>query len=112
VAQPEIRTEVVRYVTTMATTLRPTTVAGRTKALLVFFDFLAEHDPRVRRLDQIERAAHIEPYLAWARHRPWRGPNGRDRTVSLTLSTRTSSTCGASSRTSPAGTGPRRRGGA
>lgn len=85
IRQPEIRTEVVRYVTTIATTLRPATVAGRAKALLVFFDYLAEHHPQVRRLDHIDRATHIEPYLAWARHRPWRGPNGRGKTVGLTV---------------------------
>lgn len=83
IRQPDIRTEVVRYVTTISTTLRPTTVAGRTKALLAFFDYLAEHHPQVRRLDQLDRAAHIEPYLAWVRHRPWRGANGQGRTVSL-----------------------------
>ena len=36
VSQPRIRTEVVRYVTTISTTLRPSTVATRAKAMLVF----------------------------------------------------------------------------
>jgi len=54
---------VIRYITTVATTLRPNTVAGRTKALRVFFDYLADHHPDVTRLDQIERTRHIEPYL-------------------------------------------------
>jgi len=84
VRQPPIRAEVVRYVTTISTTLRPNTVACRAKALLVFFDYLAEHYPRVQRIDQIDRA-HVEAYLAWARQRPWRGPNRRDRTVGLTV---------------------------
>ncbi len=85
IRQPEIRTEVVRYATTISTTLRPTTVAGRIKALLAFFDYLAEHHPQVRRLDQLDRAAHIEAYLVWVRHRPWRGANGRGRHVSLSV---------------------------
>jgi hypothetical protein len=42
VRQPVIRAEVLRYVTTIATRLRPYTVAGRTKALRVFFDYLAD----------------------------------------------------------------------
>jgi integrase len=85
VRQPLIRTEVLRYVTTIATTLRPYTVAGRTKALRVFFDYLAEHHPDVTRLDQIERTHHIEPYLAWARNRPWRGRNREHRTVGVVV---------------------------
>ncbi len=81
--QPEIRREVVRYVHTIATTLRPGSVYARAKAVVVFVDYLAEHHPRVHRLDQLERAAHVEPFLAWDRHRPWRGSNGHGRTVSL-----------------------------
>ena len=83
VTQPLIRTEVVRYVETIATTLRPYTVAGRTKALRVFFDWLADQHPEVTRLDQIERTGHIEPYLAWACHRPWRGKNRERRSIGL-----------------------------
>ena len=85
VAQPDIRAEVVRYVSTITTTLRPNTVIARTKALRVFFDYLAEHHPEVRRLDQIERTRHIEPYLAWARGRPWRGKNREAKTIGLTV---------------------------
>jgi hypothetical protein len=69
VRQPQIRFEVVGYVSTIATTLRPTTVAGRAKALLVFFDYLAEHHRQVQQIKQIERA-HVEAYLRWARQRP------------------------------------------
>jgi len=83
VRQSLIRTEVVRYVETISTTLRPHTVAGRTKALRVFFDWLAQEHPEVARLEQIERTRHIEPYLAWARHRPWRGKNREQRTIGL-----------------------------
>jgi len=85
VRQPLIRAEVIRYITTVATTLRPNTVAGRTKALRVFFDYLADHHRDVTRLDQIERTRHIEPYLIWARSRPWRG-QGRDaKTIGLSV---------------------------
>ena len=85
VRQPLVRAEVIRYVTTIATTLRPTTVAGRTKALRVFFDYLAEHHPEVTRLDQLDRTRHVEPYLAWARQRPWRGKNRDAKTIGLTV---------------------------
>jgi site-specific recombinase XerD len=64
--------------------LRPASVYTRVKAVSVFCDWLAENHSEVRRLDQLERSAHVEPFLAWARHRPWRGPNGRGRTISLT----------------------------
>jgi integrase len=84
VRQPRIRTEVVRYVTTISTTLRPSTVATRAKAMLVFFDYMAEQYPQVQRIDQIDRV-HVEAYLMWARQRPWRGPNGNGRTVGLTV---------------------------
>jgi hypothetical protein len=83
VRQPLIRAEVVRYVQTIPTTLRPYTVAGRTKALRVFFDYLADHHPEVTRLEEIERTHHIEPYLAWARTRPWRGKNRQCRTIGV-----------------------------
>jgi len=85
VRQPVIRAEVLRYVTTIATRLRPYTVAGRTKALRVFFDYLAEQHPEVTRLEQIDRVRHIEPYLAWAQQRPWRGRNRDDKTVGVTV---------------------------
>jgi integrase len=85
ITQPAIRREVIRYVQTVSTVLRPATVTARTKAIRVFADWLATYHPQVSRLDQLERAAHVEPFLAWARTRPWRGANGRGRTVSLTL---------------------------
>jgi integrase len=85
IGQPAIRREVVRYVQTISTVLRPATVTARTKAIRVFTDWLATHHPQVSRLDQLERTAHLEPFLAWARTRPWRGANGQGRTVSLTL---------------------------
>lgn len=85
VRQPLIRVEVVRYVQTITTTLRPYTVVGRTKALRVFFDYLAEHHPEVTRLEEIERTRHIEPYLAWARTRPWRGKNREHRTIGVVV---------------------------
>lgn len=83
IRQPEIRREVVRYATTLATTLQPASVYARAKAVMVLCDWLADHHPAVQRLDQLERTTHLEPFLAWARHRPWRGANGRGRTVSL-----------------------------
>ena len=84
IAQPEIRDDIVRYARTLATTLKPGSVEGRIKTLMVFFDWLAEHHPDVRRLDQLERTVHIEPFLIWEATRPWRGANGRNRIISAT----------------------------
>lgn len=84
VAQPAMARELVRYAETIGTVLRPASAYTRVKAVRVFCDWLAENHSEVRRFDQIERSAHVEPFLAWARHRPWRGPNGRGRTISLT----------------------------
>jgi integrase len=83
IRQPEIRREVVRSAQTLATTLRPGSVYARIKAIMVLCDYLAAHHPTLRRLDQLDRVAHVEPFLARARQRPWRGANGRGRTVSL-----------------------------
>ena len=65
--------------------MRPTTGQGRIKAIRVLCDWLAEHHPDVARLDQLDRTRHIEPFLAWARTRPWRGRNGAGKTVGLTV---------------------------
>jgi integrase len=84
IAQPEIRREVVRYAKTVTTTLKRGSVEARIKTLMVFFDWLAEHHPDVLRLDQLQRTTHIEPFLIWEATRPWRGANGRNRTISAT----------------------------
>jgi integrase len=83
ISQPAIRREVVRYAETISTVLRPASGYTRVKAVRVFFDWLAEVHPEVRRLDHVDRQRHIEPFLAWERQRPWRGANGRGRTISL-----------------------------
>ena len=85
VLQPAIRREVVRYAETAGTTLRPASVAFRVRAVRVFTDWLAAEHPEVARLDQLERAQHIDPFLAWASHRLWRGANGRGRRVGPTM---------------------------
>jgi integrase len=84
IAQPAVRREVVRYAETIGTVLRPASAYARVKAVRVFFDWLAQAHPEVGRVDQLDRATHVEPFLAWARRRPWRGANGRGRTISLT----------------------------
>ena len=82
IVQPAIRVEVVRYAELLAATLRPSSVYGRIKAVMVLCDWLADHCPDVARLDQLHRTRHIEPFLAWAATRPWRGANRGDRTIS------------------------------
>lgn len=82
IPQRAIAREIVRYAETIATVLRPATVQMRIKSIRVLCDWLAEQHPDVIRLDQLDRSRHIEPFLAWARHRPCRGRNGRGRSVS------------------------------
>ena len=84
IPQPEIRRDVIRYATHIATTLRPATGFGRVKAIRVLCDWLADNHPDAIRLDQLDRTRHIEPFLAWARTRPWRGANGAGKTITLT----------------------------
>lgn len=50
---------------------------------MVLCDWLAAHHPDVTRLDHLDRTRHIEPLLAWAATRPWRGANRGDRTISV-----------------------------
>jgi integrase len=57
----------------------------RIKAVRILADWLAEHHSTVTRLDQLERSRHIEPFLTWSRTRPWRGANGGDKTVGMTV---------------------------
>lgn len=85
ISQPAIRRDVMRYAQHITTTLRATTGKGRIKAIRVLCDWLAVQHPDVTRLDQLDRTRHIEPFLAWARTRPWRGANGAGKTVGLTV---------------------------
>ncbi len=84
ITQPQIRRDAVRYATHITTTLRPATVFGRVKAIRVLCGWLADNCPEVVRLSQLDRSRHIEPFLVWARTRPWRGANGADKTIGLT----------------------------
>ncbi len=83
ITQPEIAREVARYAEVIATTLRPATVAARVKAIRVFTDYLAEHHPALRRLDQLTRVEHMEPFIVSDRSRQRRGANGGGRMISL-----------------------------
>ena len=86
--QPEIRQVALRYLEVVATTLRPSTVLLRADSLIIFGEYLAAHHPDLRRLEQLERA-HIEGFLVWNHHRPWRGWLARDKPVAASVSKRT-----------------------
>ncbi len=88
IPQPNIREVALRYLTTVATTLRPNTVELRADSLITFAEFLASHDPQVRSLTQLTRK-HIEGFLTYNHGRPWRGRVARDQPVSPTVSKRT-----------------------
>jgi integrase len=86
IPQPEIRRVALRYLETIAPTLRPGTVAMRTDNLIVFAEYLASAHPEVVRLTQLRRAPHIEGFLVWNHGRPWRGRVARDRPVVASVS--------------------------
>ena len=88
ISQPGIRKAALRYLTTVAATLRPGTVDLRADSLIVFAEYLAAAHPQVRSLTQLTRA-HIEGFLAHNHKRPWRGRVARDQPVAQSVSTRT-----------------------
>jgi site-specific recombinase XerD len=88
ISQPAIRKATLRYLTTIAATLRPATVDLRADSLIIFTEYLAGTHPQVRSLTQLTRA-HIEGFLAYNHKRPWRGRVARDQPVSPVVSKRT-----------------------
>ena len=88
ISQPAIRAAALRYLTTVAATLRPATVGLRADSLIVFCEYLAAAHPDVRSLTQLTRE-HIEGFLAHNHKRPWRGRVARDQPVSAVVSKRT-----------------------
>jgi site-specific recombinase XerD len=88
ISQPGIRAAALRYLTTVAATLRPNTVGLRADSLIVFSEYLAGAHPDVRSLTQLTRE-HVEGFLAHNHKRPWRGRVARDQPVSPVVSKRT-----------------------
>ena len=88
ISQPAIRKAALRYLTTVAATLRPSTVDLRADSLIVFAEYLAAACPQVSSLTQLTRG-HIGEFLAYNHKRPWRGRVARDQPVSPVVSKRT-----------------------
>ncbi|HEV2374484.1 MAG TPA: tyrosine-type recombinase/integrase [Streptosporangiaceae bacterium] len=88
ISQPAIRRAALRYLTTIAATLRAATVDLRADSLIVFSEYLAAAHPQVTSLTQLTRS-HIEEFLAYNHKRPWRGRVARDQPVSPVVSKRT-----------------------
>jgi site-specific recombinase XerD len=88
IPQPHIRKVALRYLSTVAATLRPSTVELRADSLITFAEYLAAHHPAVHSLTQLTRE-HVEDFLAYNHGRPWRGRVARDRPVSPVVSKRT-----------------------
>jgi len=88
IAQPDIRRAALRYLQTVAATLRPSTVELRADSLIVFSEYLAAHHPQVASLVDLDRHTHVEPFLVWNHRRPWRGRVARDQAVSPVTSKR------------------------
>jgi len=88
ITQPGIRKAALRYLTTVAATLRPGTVDARADSPITFAEYLAARHPEVRGLTQLTRE-HIEGFRAYNHGRPWRGRVARDQPVSRALSKRT-----------------------
>lgn len=79
-----IRRMLLRYVTTRAAVLRPSTVHCLVDDLLPFAEYLTVHHPDIHTLNQLRRD-QIEGYLVWNRGRGWRGRRaaaGAGRTIS------------------------------
>jgi integrase len=85
IPQPEIRRVALRYLEIVKTTLRPSTVLLRADSLIVLAEYLAEHHPGFRRLDELERS-HLEGFLTWNDRRAWRGRVARDKSVAASVS--------------------------
>jgi len=82
VAMPDqVRAVLLRYVQTRATVLRPNSVESLINDLLPFAEFLHTHHTDVTSLRQLRRD-HVEGFLAFNRHRPWRGRKARPVQVS------------------------------
>jgi hypothetical protein len=64
ITQPAIRRVVARYLATIASTVRPKTVEGRTATLRLFAGWLADTHPEVTTLRQLNRA-HVEAFFAF-----------------------------------------------
>ena len=88
ISQPAIRAAALRYLTTVAATLRPNTVGLRADSLIVFSEYLTAARPQVHSLTQLTRE-HIEDFLAYNHKRPWCGRVARDQPVSPVVSKRT-----------------------
>jgi site-specific recombinase XerD len=80
--QPVIRDVVARYLTTIATTLRPTTVHDKAENLELFFVWLDAEHPEIVRLRDLTRGV-VEEFLAWNHGRPSRGRRRRGEPVSV-----------------------------
>jgi integrase len=84
---PSLRGTFLRYVTVRSAVSRPSTVDCLINDLLPFAEYLTAHAPEIRHLRQLRRH-HIEAYLIWNRHRPWRGRHaaaGAGRTISTAV---------------------------
>lgn len=73
VPQPEIRAMMVRYVKTVSTTIAPATAKNKIQSLILLAEYLAAEHPKVRRLVELDREHHIEPFLIWNASRTYRG---------------------------------------
>src|SRR5262249_2857224 len=82
ISQPGIRAAALRYLTTVAATLRPNTVGLRADSLIVFCEDLAAAHPH-------PPATHCAGFLAPTPQRPGRGRLARDQAVSAAVSKRT-----------------------
>jgi hypothetical protein len=84
ITQPEIRRVVARYLSTIAATLRPATVASRAASLTVLASWLADTHPEVTSLRALSRG-HLEAFCTFNASRACRGRRARqNRPISVT----------------------------
>jgi integrase len=82
VPQPAIKDAVARYLTTVAATLRPTTVHDKADNLVLFFVWLHTSHPEIVRLCDLTRGV-VEEFLVWNHGRPSQGRRRRGEPVSI-----------------------------
>ncbi|HUY96391.1 MAG TPA: tyrosine-type recombinase/integrase [Verrucomicrobiae bacterium] len=81
---PELRRPMLAYLRARSAALSASSIAGLANDLLVFSEYLGQHHPEVSGLPALERS-HIEGFLVWNRHRPWRGRLARAAPVSISV---------------------------
>ncbi len=81
---PELRRPMLADLRARSAVRSASSIAGLANDRLVFSEYLGQHHPEGSGLPALERS-HIEGFLVWNRHRPWRGRLARAAPVSIAV---------------------------